>query len=125
MCTERQIDRRTDMTKLIVAFRNFAKASKNKYACCCQNIPDAIGGNFSESGTVNDLLVAVHTPRHQLGKYANAIDADRQPMSLRSIVVHSTHRILVFELISWVQINIRVLLLLQVMNYSISSFKFR
>ena len=27
--TDRQADRRTDMTKLIVAFRNFAKSPKN------------------------------------------------------------------------------------------------
>jgi len=29
-----RIDRRTDMTKLIVAFRNFANASKNETRCC-------------------------------------------------------------------------------------------
>jgi hypothetical protein len=31
--TEGQTDRQTDMTKLIVAFRNFAKATKNSKFC--------------------------------------------------------------------------------------------
>jgi hypothetical protein len=31
--THRQMDGRTDMTKLIVAFRNFAKAPKNTGLC--------------------------------------------------------------------------------------------
>jgi hypothetical protein len=31
MRTDGQTERRTDMTKIIVAFRNFANASKNEY----------------------------------------------------------------------------------------------
>jgi hypothetical protein len=31
MCTEKQTDGRTDMTKLIVPFRNFANAPKNEH----------------------------------------------------------------------------------------------
>ena len=72
-----ETDRRTDMMKLIVAFHNFAEASKNKCEQSCQNMPDTSGENFSESGTVNCSLVAVHTPRHQPSRYVIAIDADR------------------------------------------------
>jgi hypothetical protein len=70
------------MTKLIVVFRNFGKESKNKYERSCQNISDASGENFSESRPVNCLLEAVHTPRHQPGRYVTAIDADRLPRVL-------------------------------------------